>query len=38
MTGRAGDLLVFSAHLWHSGSRNTTGARRRVAIAQYERS
>lgn len=35
---RPGDLLLFSAHLWHSGSRNLSGARRRVAIAQFKRS
>jgi ectoine hydroxylase-related dioxygenase (phytanoyl-CoA dioxygenase family) len=24
---RAGDVLVFSAHLWHAGSENRSGAR-----------
>lgn len=32
-----GDVLVFSAHLWHAGARNHSGRRRRVAIAQFAR-
>lgn len=28
--GRPGDVLIFDAHLWHSGRRNRDGARRRV--------
>ncbi|MCP5348848.1 MAG: phytanoyl-CoA dioxygenase family protein [Pseudomonadales bacterium] len=32
-----GELLLLSAHLWHSGSKNKSGARRRVIIAQFER-
>jgi ectoine hydroxylase-related dioxygenase (phytanoyl-CoA dioxygenase family) len=35
--GAAGDAIVFSSHLWHSGSRNLSGRRRRVAIAQLRR-
>lgn len=34
---RAGDVLVFSSHVWHSGTENTSGRRRRVAIAQFSR-
>jgi hypothetical protein len=34
---QAGDALVFSAHLWHAGSLNSSGARRRVVIAQFGR-
>jgi hypothetical protein len=34
----AGDVIVFSAHLWHAGSVNSSGARRRVVIAQFGRS
>ena len=32
----AGDLLLFSAHLWHSGTKNVSGRRRRVVIAQFD--
>jgi hypothetical protein len=35
LQARAGDLLVFSSHLWHSGALNVSGARRRVVIGQY---
>ena len=34
---RAGDVVVTSAHLWHGGTRNVSGRRRRVAIAQFAR-
>jgi ectoine hydroxylase-related dioxygenase (phytanoyl-CoA dioxygenase family) len=33
----AGDVIVFTGHLWHSGSLNESGRRRRVAIAQFSR-
>jgi hypothetical protein len=35
---RAGDVIVFSAHLWHAGSRNQSGAPRRIAMAMFGRS
>ncbi len=38
LAAQAGDAIVFSAHLWHGGSLNFSGARRRVAIAQFGRS
>lgn len=31
----AGDVIVFSAHLWHAGSKNVSGARRRIAMAHF---
>lgn len=34
---RAGDVLVFSAHLWHAGSENRSGAPRRIAMAHFAR-
>jgi len=34
---RAGDALVFSAHLWHAGSKNLSGAPRRIAMAHFAR-
>ena len=37
LTARAGDVIVFSAHLWHAGSRNLSGGRRRIAMAQFGR-
>jgi len=37
ISANPGDLLLFSAHLWHSGSRNESGTRRRVVIAQFRR-
>ena len=37
LPGRAGDVIVFSAHLWHAGSKNESGANRRVAMAQFGR-
>lgn len=37
MAARAGDVLVFSAHLWHAGSKNVSGAPRRVAMAHFAR-
>lgn len=33
----AGDVLVFSAHLWHAGARNYSGKRRRIAMARFGR-
>jgi len=35
--GQAGDAIVFSAHLWHSGSKNRSGAPRRIAMAMFGR-
>jgi hypothetical protein len=32
---RAGDVIVFSAHLWHAGSKNLSGAPRRIAMAHF---
>ena len=37
VTGPAGDALVFSSHLWHSGTANTTGRPRRVITLTYRR-
>ncbi len=37
VSARAGDCIVFSAHVWHSGTDNASGARRRVVIAQFAR-
>lgn len=37
MSAKAGDVLVFSAHLWHAGSKNLSGAPRRVAMAHFGR-
>ena len=34
---RAGDVIVFSAHLWHAGSKNLSGAPRRIAMAHFAR-
>ncbi len=34
---RAGDVIVFSAHLWHAGSKNLTGAPRRIGMAHFGR-
>ncbi|HEX9794224.1 MAG TPA: phytanoyl-CoA dioxygenase family protein [Planctomycetota bacterium] len=31
----AGDALILNAHVWHSGTRNDTGARRRALQLQY---
>jgi ectoine hydroxylase-related dioxygenase (phytanoyl-CoA dioxygenase family) len=30
-------VLVFSAHLWHAGSKNISGASRRIAMAHFAR-
>ncbi len=38
ITGPAGDVLVFSSHLWHSGTANTSGRPRRVITVTYRRS
>lgn len=38
VTGRAGDALIFDAHLWHSGRENTSGRRRRVVQMTATRS
>lgn len=35
INARAGDVLVFSAHLWHAGSENRSGASRRLAMAHF---
>lgn len=35
---RAGDVIVFSAHLWHAGAENLSGAPRRIAMARFARS
>ena len=37
VVARAGDVLIFSAHLWHGGSKNVTGAPRRIAMAHFGR-
>lgn len=37
ITGPAGDVLVFSSHLWHSGTANTSGRPRRVITLTYQR-
>jgi ectoine hydroxylase-related dioxygenase (phytanoyl-CoA dioxygenase family) len=33
----SGDVLVFTAHLWHAGSKNNSGAPRRIAMAHFGR-
>ena len=35
IAARAGDVIVFSAHLWHAGAENRTGAPRRIAMAHF---
>jgi ectoine hydroxylase-related dioxygenase (phytanoyl-CoA dioxygenase family) len=35
LTGRAGDLFVMNAHLWHGGTENRTSAPRRAMHAFY---
>jgi hypothetical protein len=37
ISARAGDAIVFSAHLWHAGSQNLSGAPRRIAMAHFGR-
>ena len=37
IAARCGDVLVFTAHLWHAGSRNVSGAPRRIAMAHFAR-
>lgn len=35
VTGRAGDVIVMNAHLWHGGTPNRTGSERRALHAFY---
>ena len=35
ISASAGDVVVFSAHLWHAGSENRSGAPRRIAMAHF---
>ena len=35
LEGEAGTVLVYNAHLWHGGTRNTTGLHRRVLHPAY---
>lgn len=35
LEARAGDVIVFSAHLWHAGACNESGRRRRVVLAHF---
>ncbi|HWO01796.1 MAG TPA: phytanoyl-CoA dioxygenase family protein, partial [Blastocatellia bacterium] len=35
ITARAGSVLVFNGHLWHSGTRNETDRRRRVVQCSF---
>ncbi|MCY1082905.1 phytanoyl-CoA dioxygenase family protein [Archangium lansingense] len=37
LEAHAGDVIVFSSHLWHAGSCNDSGRRRRVVLAQFGR-
>lgn len=37
VTGRAGDVVVMNAHLWHGGSENFTDAQRRAMHVYYTR-
>jgi ectoine hydroxylase-related dioxygenase (phytanoyl-CoA dioxygenase family) len=37
LEARAGDVLVFSSHVWHAGTLNASGHRRRLVIAQFGR-
>jgi ectoine hydroxylase-related dioxygenase (phytanoyl-CoA dioxygenase family) len=37
VTGPAGDVLVFSSHLWHSGTGNASGRPRRVVTLTFRR-
>jgi hypothetical protein len=37
MTGKAGDVIVMNAHLWHGGSENFTDAQRRAMHVYYTR-
>jgi len=36
VTGRAGSVLFFNGHLWHSGTRNESGSRRRAVQMTIE--
>jgi ectoine hydroxylase-related dioxygenase (phytanoyl-CoA dioxygenase family) len=38
LTGRAGDVVVMNAHMWHGGTANRTGQPRRAMHAFYCRS
>ncbi|MDQ0189893.1 phytanoyl-CoA dioxygenase family protein [Alicyclobacillus cycloheptanicus] len=35
LTGKAGTVIVMNSHLWHGGTTNTSGARRRVLHPYY---
>ena len=37
VTGRAGDVVVMNAHMWHGGTANRTAAPRRAMHAYYTR-
>lgn len=37
VVGPAGSLAVFSSHVWHGGTRNVSGARRRSIFAYFTR-
>ena len=37
MTGRAGDVVVMNAHMWHGGSENVTDKQRRAMHVYYTR-
>jgi ectoine hydroxylase-related dioxygenase (phytanoyl-CoA dioxygenase family) len=36
VTARAGSVLVFNGHLWHSGTKNAAGGPRRVLQIQFK--
>jgi len=38
MTGKAGDVIVMNAHMWHGGSENFTDRQRRAMHVYYTRS
>jgi ectoine hydroxylase-related dioxygenase (phytanoyl-CoA dioxygenase family) len=35
VTAERGSVLVINGHIWHGGTRNTSGARRRVLLVSY---